>query len=568
VGFAYAWGEAAHSFDVAERSLGEAAAELASARTQGVPGVEVEDWLDGYRPKLNGQALVLKQYERSRSLAIGADGQRFALGSEWNLRLYDRVGTLLWRQAAPGVAWTVNISADNRFVVSGFGDGTIRWYRMEDGQEVLALFAHADRQRWIMWTPEGFYDASPDAEELIGYHLNRGKDQAGEFVSARQLREQFYQPGLIARRLDQDGDQLIAEAVRELGDVRELLAGSAARTPVVELLSPDRVSEEEEVTVTFRVKDRGGGVGNVVFYVDGQEYGGRQASVFADETISRTIPLPPGRELRSIEIAATNRAGVEGKRAQVRAMLTGPQRDSALYIFAVGVERYDDRLLPELKYSHDDAEDLSSMMTELAKPLFKRGVFPVVLRDPSLSEIEAEFTTLRKRIRPQDTLVIFLAGHGEAPIGKGYTFLPADFSRGAPGEAGEGLSEARLRRILERSPLRTLLLVDTCDAGGAVDLVASQYERLGGVSRHAIIGASRRGEFAKEGYQGHGVFTAALLATFQSEPEFEDQREMGIQELRWRVKNHLRHIMTRMPGHYSQRTSGFVGSKDFYLIAR
>ncbi len=39
-----------------------------------------------------------------------------------------------------GVVWAVNLSADGRFVVAGYGDGTIRWHRFRDGREVLALF--------------------------------------------------------------------------------------------------------------------------------------------------------------------------------------------------------------------------------------------------------------------------------------------------------------------------------------------------------------------------------------------------------------------------------------------
>ncbi len=37
-------------------------------------------------------------------------------------------------------AWHVNITADGRLIVAAFGDGTIRWSRVSDGQEVLALF--------------------------------------------------------------------------------------------------------------------------------------------------------------------------------------------------------------------------------------------------------------------------------------------------------------------------------------------------------------------------------------------------------------------------------------------
>jgi hypothetical protein len=402
----------------------------------------------------------------------------------------------------------------------------------------------------------------------MGYHLNRGMNREGEFVSARQLREHFYQPGLISRRLDDHGDALVAEAVKSLGDVRQLLAGAKVPPPSVELLSAPAITGEEEVTVTFRVRDQGGGVGGVMFYVDGQPQTGRQAGTFADETQSRTFALPSGA--RRIEVAAMSRAGVEGPRQAVMATLTGPARDAALHILAIGVEKYQAPGL-DLKHSVADAQAVADEIALRAKPLFKRGVFPPkVLKDgdASLAGIERTFAEMKARMKPEDTLVIFLAGHGEAPIGKGYTFLPSDYQRGVPTPAGEGLSEARLRRLLAESPRQTLLLLDTCDAGGAAEMIEAAYERLNGVSKHVVIGASRRGQFAKEGFKGHGVFTAALLRVMQSKPEDEADRILRVTDLRVYVDREVRRIVREMGSSYQQTVSGFLGSANFALVAR
>ena len=83
----------------------------------------------------------------------------------------------------PSTTWAVNISGDGRLAVAAFSNGTLRWYRLKDGAQLLALFLHADGTRWVMWTPEGFFHTAPGSETLIGYHLNQGADQAGEFVS-------------------------------------------------------------------------------------------------------------------------------------------------------------------------------------------------------------------------------------------------------------------------------------------------------------------------------------------------------------------------------------------------
>ncbi|HNI52803.1 MAG TPA: hypothetical protein PLF43_15460, partial [Accumulibacter sp.] len=114
------------------------ASELALARTSAA-GLELRDWKDHTRPTRNGEPLPLEPNEMSRSVAISADGEHFVLGTEWWLRFYTRSGRLLWRQPVPGAAWAVNVSADGRFVVAGYADGTIRWHRVSDGSEVVAF---------------------------------------------------------------------------------------------------------------------------------------------------------------------------------------------------------------------------------------------------------------------------------------------------------------------------------------------------------------------------------------------------------------------------------------------
>ena len=568
VSFGYRWrAEDPYSFDVVSRSLSADAPELAAARTD-APGLDIRNWKNNTNPTLNGEALELEPYEVSVSLAISPDGERFVLGSGWLLRLFDRSGNERWQQPAPDVTWAVNWSADGRFVVAAYGDGTTRWYRPSDGAEVLALFPHADQKRWIAWTPEGFYDTSgSDAEELMGYHLNRGKDREGVFISARQLSEAFYKPALISRRLDADGDALMAEAVKKLGNVQQLLAGAKALPPLVELLTGLEVTGEEEVTITVRVKDQGGGIGGLVFYVDGQPQTGRQAGLFADGTESRTFAAPPGTQ--RIEVEAWSRANVKSGRQVVMANLTGPARDAALHIFAVGVEKYQAPEL-ELKHSAADAKAVANEIAIRAKPLFKRGVStPMVLTDSdaSLAGIEGAFNKLKARMKPQDTLVIFLAGHGEAPIDKNYTFLPWDFKRGAPGDAGEGLSEARLRKLLAESPAQTLVLLDTCDAGGAAEMMEGAYARLNGLSKHVVIGASRRGQFAKEGFEGHGVFTAALLRVMKrKKPDDQADRTLRVPAIRVYVEEAVQTIAREMGSRSQQTVSGFLGSANFPLI--
>ncbi len=160
-------------------------------------GLALQDWKNSLHPLVNGKKLSLEPYERSRSRAIASDGKSLLLGAELNLYSFAADGSLRWKQSAPTTAWAVNISANNRLAIAAFGDGTIRWYRYSDGKLLLSFFPHKDKQRWIAWTPSGYYAASPGGEKLMGWHNNRGVDHAAEFFPASRFRKQFYRPDVV-----------------------------------------------------------------------------------------------------------------------------------------------------------------------------------------------------------------------------------------------------------------------------------------------------------------------------------------------------------------------------------
>jgi hypothetical protein len=162
--------------------------------------LKVERWEDHDRPTLEGAPLALEAYERSRSLAIAPDGRRFVPGTEWSLRAFDADGTPRWVQFAPAQVWATAVMADGRLVVAAHGDGTLRWHRLEDGREVLALFPLADRRNWVAWTPEGFYAATPGAQGVLRWHVNRGWDAQAEAVPGAEI-PGAYRPEAIRRML-------------------------------------------------------------------------------------------------------------------------------------------------------------------------------------------------------------------------------------------------------------------------------------------------------------------------------------------------------------------------------
>jgi len=145
---------------------------------------------------LSGSALHFAADEVIKSVAIAPDDKRFFLGTTGALRGFDYAFaassplatfdlTQKWRWRSRNVIWAVNASNNGRVVVTADGDGAIRWHRADDGGELLALQVLPNENEpaewdWVLWTPEGFYEATPGAEAVLKWVVNRGPDEAAK----------------------------------------------------------------------------------------------------------------------------------------------------------------------------------------------------------------------------------------------------------------------------------------------------------------------------------------------------------------------------------------------------
>lgn len=490
---------------------------LAAPRVR-MDGLEIAGSENSEHPTLNGQALALDRYETSRSLAVSATTMSFLLGTEWSIRLFDHVGKQKWQTPVPGVAWAVNLTDDGRFAVAALGDGTIRWYRTDNGREVMVLFVHPDGNRWVLWTPEGFYDASPGADTLIGYHLNRGPDHDGEFVGVEQLAKLFYRPDLLSGALKPDSEKRMQAELARIGDVSKILHSGSA--PEMASLSPSETDSDGSFRLQFRVANRGGGIGRIVYRIDGAEITGRPVGPPAgsQDTVARQFDLPPGRHTVSATVYNGSNQ-VESRSISTVVNVRQAQERPALYVAAVGISKYRDHSLDGgVQFAASDAKSIAARLKQDGAGLF-REVFSYVLQDESANRdnIEKTVTEIAGRIQPNDEFILYLAGHGTAINGE-YTFVPWNaIYTSSDALQEQSLTEERLQALLKNIPAnKTLVLLDTCSAGAAIsgrapDAEKGSIERLSKLTGRATIAASSTDQMALEGYQGHGVFTYAVL---------------------------------------------------------
>lgn len=178
--------------------------------------IDVQNWQGSSTPRFNQKPLGgFDPQEISWGLAVRNDERGFVLGTNLYLRFYKKNGQLLFKKRIPYTVKDIAYAADDRTVVAALDDGSIRWYRMPGGDEKYALFPHPDRKRWVLWTPDGFFDYGPGSENLIGFQMNRNADQSSVLVPADRMFDLLYRPDLLERAIS--GDNL-EPYVRRLQD--------------------------------------------------------------------------------------------------------------------------------------------------------------------------------------------------------------------------------------------------------------------------------------------------------------------------------------------------------------
>jgi hypothetical protein len=424
-------------------------------------------------------------------------------------------------------------------VVAAYGDGTIRWHRLSDGRELLALFAHADRQRWVLWTPSGYFDASPGGEDLIGWHLNRGQDQAADFFEAGRFRSRFHRPDVIDRVLE-TLDEAKALAGADLAANRRQQATpsvAAVLPPVVDVLSGQDLRASSS-SITLRVRGRSAADAPVTGWrvrVNGQLVSDARGLGRTDAPAAPAggaerelvVPIPP--QDSEVQVFAENRHGFSTA-AVVRVKWVGAAPQPAfsiqpkLYVLAVGVGQYQNDQIGRLAFPAKDAADFVAAMQRQQGRLYGQVEVKLLTdRQATRDEVVDGLEWLQKQVTQHDIAALFISGHGLNDPAQGFTFLPvnADPDR----LKRTGVTMADIHTTLTTLAGKALFFFDTCHAGsvlggrkaGLPDDYSGVVNELTSAENGVVVFSSSTGrQFSYEHPAwGNGAFTKAVVEGLQ-----------------------------------------------------
>jgi uncharacterized caspase-like protein len=286
---------------------------------------------------------------------------------------------------------------------------------------------------------------------------------------------------------------------------------------------------------------------------------GKPSATFEEEI---TVTAGPNR----LTAYAFNKDNVKSKDAALA--LTGAdslKRAGTAYIIAVGINEYANAQY-NLKYAVADAQSFGDevrlrqkqvaqferveVVTLINENATKANILSVLKRlagVPGAPSLKAGPLDGLKRAEPEDTVIIYFAGHGTAQAQRFY-LIPHDL--GYTGERTK-LSEPGLKTILEHSISdveleqavegldagHLLLVIDACNSGQALE---AEEKRRGpmnskGLAQLAyekgmyILTAAQSYQAALEAAQfGHGLLTFALVEEGLKTPVADNEPKDGI----------------------------------------
>ena len=515
---------------------------------------------------------------RHRSYTFVPDGTAIVSGGAGGvLEKYDLDGRRLHKISEgfvghEGDIWAVTPSADGRFLVSASADQTIRLWNLKTRELVVTLF-HGRDGKWVMWTPQGFYTGSPGAGDLVGWQINKGPDKAADYITGQQVRKKLLRPDIVERAV------ILASAeaaVREAGLEQFTIADILADSPPRIRMDGERQASGGRGTLGILFEPNDLPVTGVSAFVDGVQVTLKEKAppagkptVHPDGSKLKVydVPLHKGRNV--VRVVARNSAGESVARTLVVNHIGEGDLDKrgTLWVLSVGVDKYPGvgAFYKDLNYAGADAREFAKTVSAKMRGDHDRLDVTVLVNggkqgEPTAANITTALTRIADLSRDNDTVVVFMAGHGEVWRGGRYHFLPTDVTRPARDQIGENiLNWTVVKKAITKTKGRRLLFVDACRTGA--DGYNAKLLQDANADGYIAFNAAAVNQSAHEYHEErHGAFAHALILGFKGNAVDQTVGGVTLYELGSYVYKHVvkRTGGVQTPEYYPGRDGNIV----------
>lgn len=344
----------------------------------------------------------------------------------------------------------------------GGRSGVMRLHETSTATHLVDVIALA-QDGFVSATPDGFYAANQSSTEAVRFSLGT------ESIRFDLFELRLHRPDVLLQRLAVADPKEVAlyrrayeKRLERLGYSLAALSGDF-HAPVVTASAGPAVGDSLPLNIT--ATDSKSAIGRLVIEVnrvpvDGA--GGTPWNVPLGKSSSKqvSIRLTPGNN--TIDVSVLNTAGTESERVTI--VRTGPPaaKPARTFVRAIGVSQYAQSTY-NLDYAAKDALDMAAVLQHAQGASSTSDV--VILADGQVTRdaVRALKTGLMAS-EPQDTVILFVAGHGVLDDKLDYYYATADLDFASPAQRGVPFSD--IEDLLSGIPARRkLLLIDTCHSG-------------------------------------------------------------------------------------------------------
>ncbi len=405
---------------------------------------------------------------QSTSLELSADGSRMLIGGgRGGVQILNAATGSLTRRLTGHTDWVSSATyLPDGLIASTSGDGTLRIWREDTGSELAAIVSFRDRESVVV-DPDGRFDAPQGGESSPLYWV-----VGRETIELDQLKERFFVPGLLARKMSSE----------QLPSVASF--GQVALHPRVEVIGDPAVDSD----LVIKLSNRGGGIGPVRLKLNGKEIAEDARPRDLDPNAARAEIHVSLQEYRSrlrdgrdnaLEVQAFNQEGYLRSRGGTYFASPDSRTDEVapkLWVVVVGVSNYSQPSRQiDLKFAAKDAADIAYALELGGAQLFGVGNIDINLlasgqraeRLPTKQNIKAAFERLGAA-RSEDVVVVYFSGHGLS-FGGEYFFPTQEVDSldlSDPGiRASRTISGREIAAWLKTDAEKQAVVLDTCAAG-------------------------------------------------------------------------------------------------------
>src|SRR5262249_42494756 len=206
--------------------------------------------------------------------------------------------------------WAVSPSPDGRYLVTGSADQTVRLWNAKTRELIATLFAGTDGE-WVLWTPQGYYAASPGADRIVGWQINKGADQVPDYVGADQLRRHLNRPDIVEKAIIlASAEQAVRESPGTTFTLADLLERSVPRFRIV-APAADAIQRGGRATIRIAIEPTRDPIKAIRLQVNGRQIVEETPDIgsggFGPGARTYDVPLAKGRN--DVRVTLTNAIG-------------------------------------------------------------------------------------------------------------------------------------------------------------------------------------------------------------------------------------------------------------------